>query len=130
MLQAIGIYDTYMGHMQVKAGGVHPPDLPFFRWLNFSYPNREWPIASKGSGQFVPSRCEFIIDLFPDSITEDEFTKEQAGRDKDKDNHNQKSGTYSAILDREYIDVHMTAKFSNLNMSCHNMTEATMEVDL
>jgi len=127
MIQATGIYDTYMGHMQaVTNDPLHPPDLPY---LNTTYPDREWPIASKA--KFIPSGCQFLIDIFPDSITEDEFKKEQGGREKENQEQDRNSrGAYSAILDREYIDVHMIATIRNLNKSCHNMTQATVEVDL
>jgi len=127
MIEAIGVYDTFMGHMQAMTNDpLHPPDLPF---LNITFPDREWPIASKA--KFVPSSCQFLINVYPDSITEDEFKKEQEGRDKDdKGRQNHVGGAYSAILDREYIDVHMTATIQNLNKSCHNMTQSTLQVDL
>lgn len=127
MLEATGTYDTYMGHMQaVTNDPLHPPDLPV---INVTYADLEWPITSKA--QFVPSDCQFLIDVFPLSITEDEFKKEQAGRNKDEERNNQNvNWAYSAILDREYIDVHMKATIQNLNQSCINMTHATTEVDL
>jgi len=125
MLQATGIYDTLLGHMQATTNDpLHSPDLPF---LNITYPDREWPVSS--NGKFVASSCQFLIDVYPDSITEDDFKKEQGGRHKDGSSSHVR-GAYSAILDREYIDVHMIATIENLNKSCHNMTQATMEVDL
>lgn len=123
MLQATGIYDTFAGHLQAETdSGTLRTSLR--EELNLTYPIRQWPKQNRK--HFHPSNCLFVVDIFPDPISEEEFKREQAGRVKS----DEAVGAYSPILDRKYIDVHMTADIRSLNQSCTNVTGATMEVDL
>jgi len=126
LIESSGIYDSFMGRMEALTNSPSSiANLPLFRESNLTWYESDWPIS--GTGVRKTSKCQFLINVLPNSVTEKAAQKEQAGREK-----MEKKGVLSSFLDREreYIDIHLRATILNLNTTCHNMTQASVDVDL